>query len=322
MRAILAEHPGPPQVLSAVERPDPEPGPGQVLVDVAVAAITFVDTQMRAGTFPGLPASAFPVVLGNGVGGTVTGLGEGVDRAWLGAEVVTSTGGRGGYASRALAAADDLHRVRPGLALRDAVALLADGRTALALIQAAAVGPDQAVAVTAAGGGVGGLLVQLAHRAGAEVVALAGDERKLAHARSLGASATVDYRAEGWADRVGEAAPAGLDVAFDGVGGDVSPVLVARIHPGGRYLPHGAASGRWAAVDEERVGERGITVIPLPAVGGGPADMYRLVEQAFALAAAGDLRPTVGQVYPLDDAAVAHAAIEARTTLGKTLLIV
>jgi NADPH2:quinone reductase len=317
MRAILAEHPGPPQVLSAVERPDPEPGPGQVLVDVAVAAITFVDTQMRAGTFPGLPASDFPVVLGNGVGGTVAALGEGVDGAWLGAEVVTSTGGRGGYASRALAEADDLHRVPAGLALPDAVALLADGRTALALIRAAEVGPGQTVAVTAAGGGVGGLLVQLARRAGAGVVALAGGERKLAHARSLGASAAIDYRARGWEDRLGEAAPAGLDAAFDGVGGDVGPVLVARVRPGGRYLSYGAASGRWATVEA-----RGITVIPLPAVVRGPDDMYRLVEQAFALAAAGELRPTVGQTYPLAEAAAAHAAIEARATLGKTLLLV
>jgi NADPH:quinone reductase len=317
MRAILAERPGPPQVLSAVELPDPEPGPGQVLVDVGVAAITFVDTQMRAGTFPGLPVSAFPVVLGNGVGGTVAALGEGADGAWLGAEVVTSTGGRGGYASLALAATDDLHRVPPGVALPDAVALLADGRTALALIQAAEVGSGQTVAVTAAGGGVGGLLVQLAHRVGAEVVALAGGARKLAHAASLGASATVDYRAEGWEDRLGEAAPAGLDAAFDGVGGDVGPALVARVRPGGRYLPHGAASGRWAAVEA-----RGITVIPLSAVGGGPGEMYRLVEQAFALAAAGELRPTIGQTYPLAEAAAAHAAIEARATLGKTLLLV
>src|SRR5262245_6481581 len=317
MRVILAERPGPPQVLSEVELPDPEPGPGQVVVDVAVAAITFVDTQMRAGTFPGLPASAFPLVLGNGVGGTVAARGDGVDAAWLGAEVVTSTGGRGGYASRALAAADDLHRVPAGLALPDAVALLADGRTALALMQAAEVGPGQTVAVTAAGGGVGGLLVQLARRAGAGVVALAGGERKLGHARALGASATVDYRAPGWEDRLGEAAPAGLDAAFDGVGGDVGPVLAAQVHPGGRYLPHGAASGRWAAVEA-----RDITVIPLSAVVGSPADMYRLVEQAFALAAAGELRPTVGQTYPLADAAAAHAAIEARATLGKTLLAV
>jgi NADPH2:quinone reductase len=320
MIVILAEKPGPPQVLSAVERPDPEPGPGQVLVDVAVAAITFVDTQMRAGTFPGLPASAFPVVLGNGVGGTVAAVGDGVDGAWLGTEVVTATGGRGGYASRALAAADDLHRVPPGLAVADGVALLADGRTALALIQAAEVAPGQTVVVTAAGGGVGGLLVKLARRAGAEVIALAGDERKRAHARALGAATTVDYRAEGWPDRIGEAAPAGLDVAFDGVGGDVGPALVARIRPGGRYLPHGAASGRWAAVDGAAVAERHITVIPLADVGGGPADMYRLVEQAFALAAAGELRPTVGQTYALTDAAAAHAAIEGRATVGKTLL--
>jgi NADPH2:quinone reductase len=322
MIVILAEQPGPPQVLSAVERPDPEPGPGQVLVDVALAAITFVDTQMRAGTFPGLPASGFPVVLGNGVGGTVAALGDGVDATWRGAEVVAATGGRGGYASRALAAVDDLHRVPPGLAVADGVALLADGRTALALIQAAEVAPGQTVVVTAAGGGVGGLLVQLARRAGAEVIALAGDERKRAHARALGASTTVDYTAEGWpAGSARRHPPASTSPSTVSVAMSVPPSSPASA-PLAATSPTAPPAAAGPAVDRSAVAERHITVIPLADVGGGPAAMYRLVEQAFALAAAGELRPTVGQTYALTDAAAAHAAIEARATLGKTLLLV
>src|SRR5688572_32842679 len=112
MRAVIADRTGPPDVLEPVELPDPEPAAGQVLVAVEAAAITFIDTQVRAGTSPRpLPPDAFPVVLGNGVAGTVAAVGAGVPDSWTGAAVVTTTGGRGGYASRALAAASDLHRI-------------------------------------------------------------------------------------------------------------------------------------------------------------------------------------------------------------------
>ena len=198
MRAVIARRPGPPEVLEPVDLPDPEPGPGQVVVDVTFAAITFVDTQMRSGAFPRIRPEDFPLVLGNGVTGTVVAVGEGVVPGWLGAEVVTATGGRGGYASRAVASASDLHRVPAGLDPRDAVALLADGRTALGLARAAGVGAGDVVAITAAGGGVGSLLVQIAHRSGATVVALAGDAAKRDLALGLGADAAVDYREPGW----------------------------------------------------------------------------------------------------------------------------
>ncbi len=236
MHVVTARRPGPPDVFAVEEAPDPEPGPGQVVVDVAVAAITFVDTQMRAGRFPRVRPEDFPLVLGNGVAGTVAAVGGGVDAGWLGAEVVTATGGRGGYATRAVAAVADLHRIPAGLDLRDAAALLADGRTALGLARAAGVGPDDTVAVTAAGGGVGSLLVQIARNAGATVVALAGGRAKRDLALDLGAAAALDYRDPAWPDRLAEAAPGGLTVAFDGVGGDVSAPLVARA-AAGRPLP-------------------------------------------------------------------------------------
>jgi len=320
MRAVIARRPGPPDVLEPVEVADPAPGPGQVVVDVRFAAITFVDTQMRSGAFPRIRPEDFPLVLGNGVTGTVAAVGEGVDSGWLGTDVVTATGGRGGYASRAVASASDLHRIPAGLDPRDAVALLADGRTALGLARAAGVGARDVVAITAAGGGVGSLLVQLAHRAGATVVALAGDAAKRDLALGLGADAAIDYREPGWPERLAAAAPGGLDVAFDGVGGDVSAPLVAALGRGGRYLPHGGSSGRWAGIGDDEAAERGLTVIPLTAIGAGEAEFYGLTEDALTEGAAGRLRPTIGQTWPLDEVAAAHAAIEARSTLGKTLL--
>ena len=106
------------------------------------------------------------------------------------------------------------------MALRDAVALLADGRTALALAGRAGLRAGDTVLVEAAAGGVGTLLVQLARNAGARVVALAGQPRKLAMARDLGADLTVDYRRDGWDEQVRDAAGQ-VDVVFDGVGGDI-----------------------------------------------------------------------------------------------------
>ena len=319
MRAIVADHPGPPEVLHPVELPDPDPGPGQVAVAVTVAAITFVDTQIRAGTSQG-PTVSFPVVLGNGVGGIVTDIGSDVDPGWIGTEVVASTGGSGGYATRALAHVNDLHRVPTGLDLDTATALLADGRTAVGLARAARIEAGDTVAITAAAGGVGSLLLQLAHHADARVVALAGDERKLAHARTLDADIAINYRDTDWPDQLTQATPQGLDVVFDGVGGNTTPVLFRHVRSGGRYLPHGAASGSWGELDNSTAAERDIIIVPLDVIGASPDDLFRLVEEALAMSAAGAIHPTIGQTYPMDRAADAHTAIEARTALGKTLL--
>lgn len=322
MRTVIAERPGPPDVLRPVELPDPEPHAGHVLVDVEAAAVVFIDTQMRAGTPPPpLPAPAFPLTPGNGVGGTVTAVGEGVDAAWLGRPVVTTTGGRGGYASRVVVAVDDLHRVPEGLDVRTAVALLADGRTAVGLARAAAIEPGDTVVVTAAAGGVGSLLVQLGSNADARVVGLAGGGRKLAHARELGAVAAIDYRDSHWPAHLDAAAPDGLQIVFDGVGGPTSRILFDRVVPGGRYLPHGVASGIPGEVPADEAGKRGVEIVPLSAIGGSARALRDLVEEALRLASAGLIRPTIGQTWPLAQAADAHAAIEARTTLGKTLLI-
>jgi NADPH2:quinone reductase len=316
MRAVVLNEFGPPDVLVPADVPSPVAGPGQALVDVAIANITFVETQVRAGKAPN-PAMApeLPAVLGNGVGGLVAAVGEGVDPGLVGTRVVSSLGGSGGYAERAVAHAASLVAVPEELDLADAVALLADGRTALALTRAAQPRPGETVLVEAAAGGVGSLLVQLARNTGARVVAAAGGERKLEVARELGAEVRVDYTHPEWAQSI-----EGVDVVFDGVGGEVGAAAFELVRPGGRFVAFGLASGSFTRVSDDEAERRGVTLVR--GTGAAPTDLVGLTRDALAAAAAGRLRPLIGQTFPLERAAEAHAAIEARETVGKTLLLV
>jgi NADPH2:quinone reductase len=343
VRAVWLREFGGPEALVASEAPDPMPGPGQVLVEVEFANVTFVETQMRNG-LPGPFRPELPMIPGNGVGGVAAGR-----------RVVGSTGGSGGYAE--LAAVDErlLYDVPEELALDEAVALLADGRTATMLVRAAGIRDGETVLVEAAAGGVGSLLVQLARAAGATVVAAAGGERKLKLARELGAAVAVDYRAPGWAGalrqigsrssggtgappeigsrspggagappEIGSRSPAGasalpeIDVVFDGVGGAVAREAFGLLARGGRMVSYGLASGKWADITDDEAEARGVTLVrpPRPT----PEQQRVLTESALAEAAAGRLRPVIGQRFPLERAADAHAAIESRATIGKTLL--
>ncbi|OLF08098.1 NADPH:quinone reductase [Actinophytocola xinjiangensis] len=307
MRAVWLTKFGSPEVLVARDSPEPVVGPGQALVDVTFGNITFVETQVRAGNGPYRPE--LPMILGNGVGGVVR---AAEDPKLVGATVVTSTGGSGGYAERVAVDAAGLFVVPRGLALDDAVALLADGRTATMLTDAAGLRRGDRVLVEAAAGGVGGLLVQLARAAGAYVIAAAGGARKVAVALDRGADLAVDYLRPGWTDQVGE-----VDVVFDGVGGDIGRAAFGALRVGGRLVVYGLASGTWNDVTVDEASARGVTLVrPSPA----PAELRGFTEAALADGAAGRLRPLIGQRFPLSAAADAHAAIEARVTVGKTLL--
>ncbi len=163
-----------------------------------------------------------------------------------GRRVVASLNGRGGYAERAVAAAPRLIEVPHGMSLRDAVALLADGRTALSLARLAELRAGETVVVEAAAGGVGSLLVQLAHHAGARVVALAGGGRKLTLVRELGADVGIDYRGGDWAGLVRDAV-GDVDVVFDGVGGQTGLAAFGLLRPAG-----GSARSAWRAAASPR----------------------------------------------------------------------
>jgi len=319
VRAVLMSRFGPPDVLVPAEVPDPVAELGQALVEVEIANITFVETQVRAGKPPS-PAMApqLPVIPGNGVGGVVSSVGAGVESTLLGKRVVTGTGGSGGYAERVAVDAAGLIEVPDGLGLAEAVALLADGRTAMALIGAARVRAGETVLVEAAGGGVGSLLVQLARNIGAQVVAAAGAEHKLELASELGANVTVNYSNPLWADRVRERL-GGVDVAFDGVGGAIGRSAFGLVRVGGRFCAFGMSSGAFARIPDGEATRLNVAVTWGPQI--PPENFLRLTQTALSEAAAGRLHPVIGQRFPLEQAAEAHGAIEARATLGKTLLL-
>ena len=321
VKAVVIEEFGPPEVLVQQEVGDPAVGGGDVLIEVEFCNVTFVETQIRSGRAPHssmLPP--LPAILGNGAGGTVAAVGAEVDSRLLGARVVASMSGSGGYAQLASVPAAATISVPDDLGMSDAVALLADGRTAVGLIDRAGIRPGETVLVEAAAGGVGSLLVQLAKRAGGRVAAAAGGERKLAVARGLGADVAVDYRRPFWTDELSSAIDGtAVDVVFDGVGGRIGREAFHLLGRGGRLCTFGMASGSFTAIGETELSER--SVIRLRGAVGDRGEMAALTARALSSAATGALRAVVGQEVPLANAADAHRAIEARATIGKTLLV-
>jgi NADPH2:quinone reductase len=312
LRAVWMRRFGGPEVLSIEETPDPRPSAGQVLIEAEFAGVTFVETQMRAGHGPF--QSRLPMIPGNAVGGVVVAAED--SSSCLGKTVVSSTGGSGGYAELVAVDAAMPIPVPSGLQLDEAVALLADGRTALLLTGSAGLKTGDTVLIEAAAGGVGSLLVQLAKQIGATVVAAAGGSRKLQIAHELGADLAVDYTREGWTNEVAEACGE-LDVVFDGVGGAIGGAAFNLLRPGGRMVSYGLASGEWADIDEETASQHAVALVRPQAP---PERLRELSVQALDMAAAGKLRPLIGRRFPLEQAAAAHVAIESRETIGKTLL--
>jgi NADPH2:quinone reductase len=312
---------GPPEVLVASEAPDPVAGPGEVVIDVAVADVLLVETVIRQGLGGEYFDMTPPYVPGNGVAGRVGAVADDVDRGWLGREVVAQIG-EGGYAERVVARADQLSALPDGLGLREAAALLADGQTALALFEGMRIGPEDRVLVVGASGGLGIVSVQLARTRAARVAAAARDERKLARIRELGADAVIDSEAPDWVEQARAALGGeGADVVLDNTGGRVGEAAFAAIAPGGRFSAHGSPSGRFASIDPAEAKRRGVSVHGIQDVQLPASTRKRLMEEALAEAAAGHIEPVIGQTFPLADAAKAHAAIERRGVFGKTLLV-
>ncbi|HEY1917282.1 MAG TPA: zinc-binding dehydrogenase [Streptosporangiaceae bacterium] len=311
---------GGPEVFELVHRPDPVPGPGQVVIAVAVADTLWLETMVRSGAGQDYWPMRPPYVPGNGVAGAVLATGAGVDPALTGRRVVAHTGNEGGYADRAVVAAADLSGIPDQLDFRTAAALLHDGPTVLALFDVTKAGPEDAVLVAGASGGLGLLSVQLARARCGRVVALARAP-KLERVAELGPYAVIDSSAPDWLDQARAALPkTGADVVLDNIGGDLGEASYALTAPGGRFSAHGTPSGRFAQLDRDAARRDGRTVTGIEAVQMAPDVLKRYTEQALALAAAGAITPVIGQVFPLERAADAHTAIEARTTFGKTLL--
>lgn len=318
MKAVRHHRFGPPDVLVLEEVPDPAPGPGQLLVQVAAAGVNFADVLMRGEAGPTArfrPQIALPATPGIEVAGTVLAAGPDTDTVLVGRRV-TAFIPNGGYAELATVPAAGAVPVPDGLDDNRALALLSQGATAVGVIDAAGLTAADTVLVEAAGGGIGSLLVQLAKRAGATVVAAASNERKLDLARKLGADRVVDYSQPGWAEQAGP-----VTVVLETVGGrtaaEAFQLLAGRL--GTRMVMYGFASGEPADISMGDVFSVGATVIPF-SLGRNPQLLPDLNRRALDLGTSGRLEPVIGDVLPLAEAAAAHRAFEDRTAIGKIVL--
>jgi NADPH2:quinone reductase len=325
MRVVRATRFGGPDVLEPGEAPDPEPGAGEMRIDVAVAEVLFLDTQLRAGWGREYFELEPPFVLGEGVAGVVASVGAGVDDRWIGRRAIAgmSRAGEytgGGYAERAVVAADAALEVPDDVELTLAIAALHDGLMGVSRLEKAELERGDLVLVTAASGSIGAWLVPLAARAGATVIAAARGERKLALARERGAGLTVDYSENGWSESVrGKIGRRDIDVVFDGAGGRIGAEAFELTGRGSRFFSYGSASGAFAGIEAEAA-RRGVGIVGIDEQI-SPSELRRYASAALARLAAGEIRPVIGKVVPLGRAADAHAAIEDRTVAGKTLLV-
>ncbi|WP_067461076.1 quinone oxidoreductase family protein [Actinomadura macra] len=319
MRAIVVTENGGPEVLTAAERPDPEPGPGEVLIDVAASGINFVDVYFRTGAY----AQPLPYVPGVEAAGTVAALGEGVEEFSVG-DRVAWVNVQGAHAERAAIPATSVVPVPDGVSLEDAAATLLQGATAHYLTHSTyEVQPGDTVLVHAAAGGMGLLLTQVAKSRGARVIGTASTPEKEKLARDAGADEVLGY--DGFADRVRELTGGeGVAVAYDGVGAPTFDGSLASLRMRGTLALYGAAGGPVPSFDPQRLNAAGSVYLARPSLVHYTADREELLWRAsevYGWVAAGDLRVHVGHRYDLAEAGAAYADLEARRTTGKLLLI-
>jgi NADPH2:quinone reductase len=321
MRAIRLHEFGPPDNLVLDELPDLTPTAGQVRIAVAASGVHLLDTTIRRGEPGPLPAPELPTVPGREVAGTVDLVGADVGPTWLGRRVVAHLGPvPGGYAEQAVTAPELLFAVSDDVSFTDAVAAVGTGRTALGVIELEPVTADDVVLVPSAAGGIGWLLTQYARSAGATVVAAAGGPERTSRLAELGPDLVVDYREDGWAERL-RAAYGGVTVVYDGVGGDTGRASLELLRPGGRLVMFGFSSGTPTRFDTGDVLARSLTVgwSLGPRMAALPGGIPVLAARALERVADGTWRPLV-TTYPLAQAARAHAELEGRRALGKVVL--
>jgi NADPH:quinone reductase len=321
MRVVVAERLGGPEVLSLTEHRALEPGPGEILAEVAAAGVNFIDIYQREGI--GNYRRETPFILGGEGAGTVTAVGEGVTGLSVGDRVAWAMVG-GSYAEQVLLPASRAVPVPVGISLDLAAAVILQGLTAHYLVSSTYPVHDGDVAVVhAAAGGVGLLLTQLVKRRGGIVVATTSGGPKEALARAAGADYVTgygDFRAA-----VDQATGGvGAQVVYDGVGRDTFDDSLAALRPRGMMVLYGASSGQVPPFDLQRLNSGGSLFATRPTLGHYVATVEELrwrAGEVFDLVASGDLDVRIGGTYPLADAARAHEDLAARRTTGKLLLI-
>jgi NADPH:quinone reductase len=311
MKAIQIQEFGGPEMLQYVDLDDPTPGEGEVVVEISRAGVNFADTHATRNDY--LAEQSLPLVPGAEIAG----------RTPDGRRVAALLGS-GGYAEKAAVPESLLIPLPDEVDDDQGAAILLQGLTALALVERCArIEPGETIVVEAAAGGTGTLAVQIAKRAGAKVIGLASSEDKRALVQSLGAEACVDSRAEDLAAAIREAnGGERVDAVLHMSGGDAFDAEMSVLAPLGRMVVFGIASREQRDVSTAALLRGSKTIIGFWLVHLlARRDLVApMIGELLGAVAAGKLRATVGDVYPLSDAARAHEDLIARRSRGKLLL--
>ncbi|RZU51136.1 putative PIG3 family NAD(P)H quinone oxidoreductase [Krasilnikovia cinnamomea] len=323
MHAIVIQTPGGPEALQWTEVPDPEPGPGEVVVEVTAAAVNRADVLQRRGHYPPPPgASPYP---GLECSGVITATGPGVADHRVGERVCALLAG-GGYAQRVAVPEGQLLPVPAGLSVQESAALPEVACTVWSnVVDVARLRKGDTLLVHGGGGGIGTFAVQLGVALGARVMVTAR-AAKHDRLRALGADLAIDYTGTDFVAAVREVTDGrGADVVLDIVGGAYLGRNIDVLAPGGRIAVIGLQGGRTGELDLGALMAKRGTVAATTLRARTVADKARIVrgvrEQVWPLVDAGAIRPVIDRTLPMSDAAEAHRLMEASEHLGKILLL-
>jgi NADPH2:quinone reductase len=322
MRAIEITEFGGADVIELTERDVPEPGEGEVRIEVRAAGVNFADIMQRRGHYHGGPEP--PYRPGAEVAGVIDAVGDGVNRE-VGEAVVSLVGG-GGYAEYAVADARSLLDVPGDMGFEAAAGFPVQWLTAHnCLHEWGGLESDETVLIHAAAGGVGTAAVQLADQAGATVIGTASTEEKLSTAADLGMDHGVRYTEEDFVERVLEITDGeGVDLVLDGIGGDTSDRSLDALTSFGRMVSFGAAAGEPGRPNTADLlfGNKSVIGYHLGlAMEEKPERVMGAVPELAQLLGDGTLEVQVGHTFDLEDAAEAHRFIEDRKSSGKVVLL-
>ena len=321
MKAIQVEHTGGPEVLELADRPAPRAKPNEAVVKVSAAGVNFVDVYHREGRYK----TALPFVAGQEGAGVVSAVGSEVKSLKAG-DRVAWTGVAGSYAEYASVPEERLVPIPAGISERQAAAAMLQGMTAQYLTHSSfPINKGDTVLVHAAAGGVGLLLVQMAHNLGARVIGTVSTEEKAALARAAGADDIIFYtQADFEAETRRLTGGRGVDAVYDGVGKSTFAKGLNVLRPRGMMVLFGGASGAVPPFDPIVLTEKGSLFLTRPSLRDYIASREELLERSgsvFTMMLAGKLRLRIEHVYSLAEAQQAHRDLEGRKTTGKLLLI-
>ena len=311
MKAIKIEEFGGPEVLQYTEVPDPSPKLAEIVVNVKRSGINFADTHASRNDY--LAEQTLPLIPGAEISGQTN---DG--------RRVAALLGSGGYAEKVAVPQSQLIELPPEVDYDQAAGGLLQGLTAMALVhRCARIEPGETIVVEAAAGGTGTLAVQLAKRAGAKVIGLASSEEKRELVQSLGADATVDSRADELGEAIREANDGKrVDAVLHMSGGEAFDAELEILAPLGRMVVFGIASREQRQISTASLlrGSKSVIGFWLAHLLTRPDLLGPMIRDLFAAIAAKELTVTIGEVYPLSEAARAHEDLIARRTSGKLLL--